>query len=262
MTERKDAEWLRNKLAAGEMIIGTHIFCGSPMLTELMASMDYDIVWIDMEHAPLDRMDVLNNVIAVRAGGACSLVRITWNSPALAKPILDMGPDILLFPNILDLTDAKRAVSACEYPPKGIRGYGPQRAAGFGEFSQKEYLLGKAGKMLRAVQIENMGAVADIEAIAELEGIDLFIVGPNDLSGSAGMLGAIDAPEMIAIYDALAAKLVRAGRPFGVSLGYDPQALGQWMERGAQVLFAGYDCGYVRDGARRTAEGMRALIQK
>ena len=260
MQLKKDALWIRQALKEGKTLIGSHIFAGSPMLSELISSVGYDLVWVDMEHTPFSGMDVLNNVIAVRAGGAASLVRIPWNDPILAKPILDMGPDILLFPNIRTAEEGRKAIEACEYPPKGIRGYGPQRAAMFGECSQAEYVHNKCRDMIRALQIEDINAVYDLERIADTEGADLFIIGPNDLTGSMGVLGEFHHKEVLDAYDRIAEVFYKKNKPYGVSVGYNPETLKAWKERGAQILFAGYDTGFVRDGARSVFDGMKEII--
>lgn len=259
MIEKKDAAWIRRKLCDGVTLIGTHVFAGSPMLTELLSSMNFDIIWVDGEHTPFDNMTIFNNVVAVRAGGAACLVRIPEVNPTLAKPILDMGPDILLFPNIHTYEEALLAVKACEYPPKGIRGYGPQRAYMFGECSQMEYITSRYRNMLRAVQIEQITCVNDLDRIADIEGIDLFIVGPNDLTGSMGKMAQFDDPEVMKVFDLIGTIMARHKRSFGVSIGFDPIALRQWKERGAQVLFSGFDCGYVRDGAQLVYDGLSSL---
>ena len=203
--------------------------------------------------------DAVNNVIAVRAGGAASLVRIAWNDPARAKPILDMGPDIILFPNILDFEDAQKAVQACKYPPLGVRGFGPQRASGFGDRSAIDYM--NDPRTLIAVQIEKKDAVRDLDKIAGLEGIDLFIVGPCDLSISMGHPGRLNDPEMLKVYDEIGATLTRHHRPFGVSVAFNPDDLRAWKERGAQLLFTGFDTIWVHDGARDTIQAMREIIR-
>ena len=262
MQLKKDALWVREALKEGKTLIGSHIFAGSPMLSELISSVGYDLVWVDMEHTPFSGMDVLNNVIAVRAGGAASLVRIPWNDPILAKPILDMGPDILLFPNIRNAEEGMKAVEACEYPLKGIRGYGPQRAFMFGECSQTEYVKEKSKHMIKALQIEHIDAVNDLERIADIEGADLFIVGPNDLTGSLGVLGEFHHKEVTRAFDRIGEVLTKKKRPFGVSVGYDPKTLREWRDRGAQILFAGYDTGFVADGARNAFKGLSEIISE
>lgn len=262
LIERKDALWLREKLANGNTVLGSHVFSGTPMLSEAIAMAGFDVVWIDMEHTAIGNEAVLNNLIAVRSGNAASMVRIPWNDPVRAKPILDMGPDAILFPYIRTLEDAKLAIASCTYPPKGIRGYGPLRALEYGRLTQIEYVDHIYKHMLRFLQLEHIDMVNALDAILDVEGIDGFIIGPNDLSGSVGLMGRPTAPEMQPIYDEIGKKLTSAGMPFGVSVGYDPVLLQQWIDRGATMLFAGYDTGYVYSGAKNVFDGMSQLTSK
>ena len=91
---------IREKIAAGGFLTGTHVFCGAPMLTEEISMSGFDAVWIDMEHTAIGKAEVLQNLIAVRAGGAYSFVRIPWNDAVQAKPIIDMGTDAIIFPYV------------------------------------------------------------------------------------------------------------------------------------------------------------------
>lgn len=260
MNTKKDGQWLREKLRAGETILGSHVFSGTPMLAEAIALAGFDMVWIDMEHTAIDKEAVLNCLIAVRAGEAASMVRIPWNDPVLAKPILDMGPDALLFPYIRTADEARQAVASCTYPPEGIRGYGPLRALEYGRLSPLDYVRNVHRNMIRAIQLEHIDAVNNLEEILDVEGVDMFIVGPNDLAGSMGYIGLVNEPEMMAVYDRLAKILVKAKRPFGVSTGYNPEVVKQWIDRGAQLIFSGYDTGYVYDGASAVYAGLQNII--
>lgn len=262
MEEKKDGSWVRERLRAGEILLGSHVFSGTPMLAEAIALAGFDMIWIDMEHTAIDKEAVLNCLIAVRAGGAASMVRIPWNDPVLAKPILDMEPDALLFPYIRTAEEARQAVASCAYPPEGIRGYGPLRALEYGRITQLDYVRNVHRHMIRAIQLEHIDAVNHLEEILDVEGIDLFIVGPNDLAGSMGYIGLVDDPELMHVYDRLARILVKAKRPFGVSMGFRTEVIRQWIDRGAQVLFSGYDTGYVYDGAKAVYIGLQAMKEE
>ena len=248
---------LREKLAGNTVLFGTHIFCGDACLTECMAMAGYDILWIDTEHTAIDRRSLLNCLISARSGGTPSMVRIPWNDPILAKPVLDMGPDILLFPNIRTEAEARKAVCACEYPPKGVRGFGPQRALEYGRISQADYVLHTHRRMLRFIQIEDITAVKNLESISSVDGIDGYIVGPNDLSASLGHLDDPLHPEMIPIYDKIGEFFCRNGKIFGASFGYNTEVVKAWKARGAKILFCGSDIGHIYEGASRTLACMR-----
>ena len=253
---------IEKKLAAGEVLFGSHVFCGSPMLTEAMAMTGFDMLWIDMEHTAIGIESLQNNLIAARAGGTPAFVRIPWNDKVLAKPVIDMGVDGIIFPYIRSAGDARAAVAACEYPPAGERGYGPLRALDYGAIPQTEFVDREYRKMLRILQIEHIDAVDHLEEILDVEGIDAYVVGPNDLSASVGHIGRVTHPEMIPIYDRIGKAMTERGKIFGVSMGFVPDVIEDWLRRGARMIFAGNDVGYVYEGAKNVLEGLKGTVDK
>ena len=254
-------EQLHQKLNNGEIVVGTHIFAGMPLLTETMAQCGYDVLWLDMEHTAIGVESLCNNLIAARAGGTPAWVRIAWNDPVLAKPVLDMGADGLIFPYVRTAEEAKLAAAACTYPPNGVRGYGPMRAQNFGAITQKEYITDTYRNCRRVIQIEHVDAVRNLREIAQVEGIDAFIVGLNDLSASVGHLGDFRHPDVFPMYAEIAAVLREFKKPFGVSIAYDEELITYWKELGATIFFAGCDAGYVFEGARNMHTNLSRLVK-
>ena len=111
---------LKKLLSENEYVIGTGYYTREPALCEMLAGI-YDFIWIDWEHTWLDRGDIANALIACKAGGAPAIVRVPWNDPVLVKPILEMGPDGVIFPQIHNVEEAKLAIASCTYPPEGLR---------------------------------------------------------------------------------------------------------------------------------------------
>ena len=250
---------LLKKIRDGETILGTHVFAGSPMLTECIAQAGYDVVWIDCEHTHISTDVLLHNLIACKAGGTPAIVRIPWNDPVLAKPVLDMGVDGIVFPYIRTAEEARLAVSACEYPPKGIRGFGPFRALDYGRGDAWDYIYNASRNTARIIQIEHIDAVENLREIASVDGIDAFIVGMNDLSGSMGYLGDTQNPAMLPVYDKIADILLEMHKSFGISSASDENILSSWKKRGATLFFAGHDIEYVTIGAAKLLETMKSL---
>lgn len=250
-------ERLIKKLANGEIVWGSHIFGGLPILTEAMAQCGFDVLWIDMEHTGIGIESVVNNLIAARAGGTPAWVRVPWNDPVRVKPVVDMGADGIIFPYVRTAEEAKLAAASCTYPPDGIRGYGPLRALNYGGITQMEFVRKNYRECRRVIQIEHIDAVRNLPEIADVEGIDAFIVGPNDLSASVGRIGEVRHPDVIALYREIAAVLREKKKPFGVSMGYNEEVIKDWLSLGATIIFAGNDVGYVHDGAMAVFEGMK-----
>ena len=198
---------MKAKLRRHEMCIGTHVSLNEAVVTEMMGYLPYDYLWIDMEHSVINTERLLGQLIAARASGINAIVRIPANDPILAKPVLDAGADGIIFPMIRGYDDAARAMEACMYPPRGVRGYGPWRAYRFGTINGADYRATVDDTLLRFIQIEEMGAIRELDKILTIDAIDAFIFGPNDLSGSMGKLGQTNDPEVRAVIDEAIAKI-------------------------------------------------------
>lgn len=252
---------IEKKIKNGGTLFGTHVFCGAPPLTEAISLAGFDMIWIDMEHTAIGIESLQNNLIAARAGGTPAFVRIPWNDKVLAKPVIDMGPEGIIFPYIRSADDARAAVASCEYPPAGERGYGPLRALDYGRITQADFVDAVYRKMWRIIQIEHIDAVNALDEILDVDGIDAYVVGPNDLSASMGHIGRTDHPDMMPVYDLIGRKMKDHGKFFGVSMGFVPEVIKQWLARGARMIFAGNDVGYVHEGANAVLDGLKSLTQ-
>jgi len=252
---------LTEKLENRDIIFGTHVFAGMPILTEAIAQIGFDVIWLDMEHTGIGIEAVVNNMIAARSGGTTAWVRIPWNDPVLAKPVLDMGADGIIFPMVKTAEEAKKAVAACFYPPNGDRGYGPLRALNYGAITQAEYVHNTFKDRHRVIQIEHVDAVKNLEEIADVEGIDAFIIGPNDLSASVGLIGEINHPRVKELYEEIAKVLTKKKKAFGVSIGYNEENIRYWLSLGANMIFCGTDVDYVYRGAKNTLDGFKKIVE-
>lgn len=250
---------LRQKFQKGEVVFGGHVFYTDPEITEAMAMHGFEFIWIDGEHCAFDLQELLGHIQACAAGGSASIVRVAWNDPVRAKPVLEMGPDGILFPLVCTAEEAQAAVAACSYPPLGIRGFGPRRANQYGALTNDVYLSHVNDSFLRIVQIEHVKAVENLRAIARVEGIDLLMVGPNDLSASVGRLGQTDSAESRELYAEIARICKEEHKPFGASLGGDRQTIREWAERGAVMIGCGDDIGYISRGCADTLAFVNTL---
>ena len=258
---RPHHEELTKKLKNRETIFGTHVFAGMPILTEAIAQIGFDLIWLDMEHTGIGIESVVNNMIAARSGGTTTWVRVPWNDPVLAKPVLDMGADGIIFPMVKNAKEAKLAVEACAYPNSGVRGYGPLRALDYGAITQMEYVHNTYKECHKVIQIEHVDAVKNLSEIADVEGIDAFIVGPNDLSASIGLIGEINHPKVKKLYEEIARVLTAKKKPFGVSIGYNEENIKYWLSLGANIIFCGTDVDYVYRGAKTTLDGFKSIVK-
>lgn len=205
---------------------------------EIMAGSGVDWLLVDMEHSPNEVATVADQLRAV--GRACSVVvRPPESNQTLAKRLLDIGVKTLMFPMIDTPEQARAAVSWTRYPPLGVRGISAVvRATNYGRTAQS--YLEAQDDICVIVQAETPAALANIEAIAAVEGVDAIFIGPGDLAASMGYAGRPTAePVQQAINDALR-RITAAGCGAGVlSYGVEPamEAFGQ----GAAFVAVGAD---------------------
>ena len=253
------------KIRGGKLAVGTHAQLGSQPIMEMFGIAGFDAVWIDTEHTAIDKQDLLNCIIALNGYGTAAIVRIPWNDPVLAKPVLEMGADGIIFPYVRSAEDVQRAMESCIYPPGGCRGFGPVRANRYGMMGNREYSDSYIEDTFRIVQIEHVDAVSCIDEILKVRYLSGIVLGPNDLSGSLGVLGQTDHPEVVKCFDTVAKAAKKAGVPFGVSTGYNVGSGGgnlkQWVDRGADYIFVGSDVSYAMSGAAAAYREVSDLVR-
>lgn len=251
----------KKKLLAGQRLIGYEVDLCDPCISEMVGQAGFDYIWIDTEHSAMDYHTVLMHIIATKAGGSASMVRVPWNEPYLAKRVLEMGPDAIIFPMVNSAEEAKLAMDACMYPPKGTRGFGPRRACQYCAEDLFEYIEDAPDRLTRIIQIEHVDGVKNLDEILKVPYLDAIIVGPCDLSGSIGHLNDIFHPEVLAYIDECIAKCKAAGMPIGVAVGANTEAdVKYWLDRGFQFISAGSDMSAISNGSRAQCAMMRRVV--
>ena len=242
---------LKKKLRNCEPVAGTHVFLKDHCISEMLASVGYDVVWIDTEHTAIDYSILEEHIIAAHSGGTDSIVRIPWNDHVLAKRVLEMGATGILFPTLNTPEELESAMKATLYPPEGIRGFGPMRAIRYGVDDSMEYVKRCNEELVRFIQIESYIAIEHLEEMAKNPYVDCFLFGPNDLSGSIGRLGDVFGKETTELIRRGIAILKKSGKSIGVSSGdWNPKTIQYWHDMGINVLFMGIDYLHLLKGAQ------------
>ena len=179
------------------------------------------------------------------------VVRVAWNDAVLIKRFLDIGAQSLLVPFVQSAEEARAAVAAIRYPPRGVRGVsGSSRATRFGRV--EGYARRAEEELCLLVQVETGEALAEIEAIAAVDGIDGIFIGPNDLAASLGHLGDMGHPEVVAaVHDGIE-RIGRASKAAGI-LTLDQAFAKDCLERGASFVAVGLDAALLARGAEALA---------
>jgi 2-keto-3-deoxy-L-rhamnonate aldolase RhmA len=186
----------KERLINREFSIGSWITIGHTVVAEIMARAGYDWLTVDMEHSAIT-LDIAQDLIRViELCGVTPLVRVGVNDANLIKRVMDAGAYGVIVPMVNSKEDAERAVASVQYPPAGFRGVGLARAQKYG-VDFEGYKKWNERESIVIVQIEHIKAVQNIEEIMSVPGVDGFIIGPYDLSGSLGIPGQFDHPEML-----------------------------------------------------------------
>jgi len=174
---------LKKKLKEDKPAIGTFVGLGHPDVTEMLSRMGFDWLVIDSEHAPIG-FETIQLMLQAMNGTDCTpIVRPSWNDMVTIKRVLDIGAHGVLIPWVNSREDAEYAVRACKYPPEGLRGFGPRRAA----LLDPTYPGTANEELLVIAQIETRKAINNLDEILSVDGIDACYIGVFDLSLSYGL---------------------------------------------------------------------------
>jgi 2-keto-3-deoxy-L-rhamnonate aldolase RhmA len=249
---------LKRRIVAHEAVIGAWLTLSGLNVAEIMAGAGFDWLMIDTEHSVFDLSELQVTLSAFRGVSTVPFVRVAANDPARIKHALDVGAEGIVIPNIDNAEQAQRAVGACKYPPAGYRGYGPRRASDY--YRDIDRYIETANRDLFVIlQIESAQGVEQIDAILEVPGIDIIFLGPQDLSGSFGLLRQTNHSNVI---DALTkVKTACRGRNMAVCSGaFDASLAPKLIEEGVRVLLSSFDDALLRNAAEATVAKLRAEI--
>ena len=234
-------------LLARKQQFGIWSMLASSNAVEVLTQTDYDWILLDTEHAANEVPMVQEQLRAAAQSTVAAVVRPSTNDTVQIKRLLDIGAQTLLVPMVDSADDARRAVAAMLYPPAGIRGVSSAtRANRYGRDSDYPHEANREVCLL--VQLETVKALANLEAIAEVEGVDALFIGPSDLAAALGHLGDFRHPDVqAAIHDALA-RGHRCGKPVGILMP-DPVLSAQYVREGFDYIALATDIGLLRGGA-------------
>ena len=207
--------WVRERLLSGGSAIGCFMGLGSPNVAELMAQAGFDWLLVETEHNALDSAEIQHMLMAMNGTETIPMVRVPSASPVFIQRALDIGAMGLVVPMVRTADEARAIVSATRYPPEGTRGFGPLRASGY-TMDNEDYFKRSNDNTIVALIIETREAVENLEAIAEVPGVDVLYLGPADMSIALGSDPLhLPLPEVDAVLD----RMLEVGRKTGVAVG-------------------------------------------
>ncbi|GAB3542720.1 4-hydroxy-2-oxoheptanedioate aldolase [Arthrobacter tecti] len=243
----------RDALAeANRPLAGMWVCSGSPLIAELCAGSGLDWLLVDAEHSPNGLESVLAQLQAIHGYPVQTMVRPPVNDTVLIKQYLDLGVQNLLIPMVHSVAEAEAAVAATRYPPQGVRGVGSALARAARWNRVPDYLARAAQTISVTVQIESAAAVAAVEDILKVDGVDAIFLGPADLAASMGVLGQQEHPKVRAAVEHCLTAAKSAQKPAGVN-AFNPDTAQHYLDQGADFILVGADVALLARGSEALA---------
>lgn len=246
---------LKTMWQAGQTALNAWLTLPSAWSAEVLAHAGFDALTIDMQHGLADYSTAVAMLQALSTTEATPLVRVPWNEPGVLMRLLDAGAYGLICPMVNTRAEAEAFVGACRYPPLGYRSYGPIRAA---VYAGEDYLTHANDTVLTLAMIETAEALANLDEILAVDGLDGVYVGTFDLSISMGLpdLGNLDNPALREAMDRIVAAATARRLVAGVHASSPASAalLSQW---GFRLITPVNDTTILRSAATQMLEETR-----
>ena len=234
---------LKQKIRDGKLVLGTMLPTHDIRIaTALAYGCSADFIWIDQEHSPFGPRDLEMIPIVLRQQGIAPMVRVAWNDPAHIKKAYDGGAVSVMVPQIDNVAEAKQAIEYANYPPLGKRGISPTWPALAGEDFMKVVKTANDETVL-ILQMESVEAYDQADEILALDGFDVLLVGPMDLSASLGVTADMQNPKVQTIMEEMPKRAEGTGKIIGTTLG-NPDEIRQKIDWGYKFLNLGTPLGY------------------
>ncbi len=178
------ANLTKQKWARGETTYGAWLSIPSAYSAEVIAHQGFDWACIDLQHGAIDYQVATTMLLALSTTDTTPFVRVPWNEPGIIGKVLDAGAMGVIIPMTNSVEEARDAIAACRYPPKGRRSYGPGRVV---QYAGADYFEHANEEVAVIPMIETKEALNDIDALLSLTGIDAVYFGPSDMAISLGL---------------------------------------------------------------------------
>lgn len=252
----------KERLKAGELSLGVGLRQARTVdIGKAMKTAGYDWLFIDMEHNTMD-IDVACQIsIAAQDAGITPIVRVPGFEHHLASRALDGGALGVVVPHVDDVITAKKMVSNCRYPPLGHR----SMTGSLPQVNFESYDIGNLSKEINSatllvLMIETPQAVDNANAIAGIDGVDVLLIGTNDLCMEMGIPGQFDHKSIVDAYDTVIEACEKHGKHAGMGGVYNPELMARYITRGMRFILSGSDLSFMMAGAKIQAAAIRGLI--
>jgi 2-keto-3-deoxy-L-rhamnonate aldolase RhmA len=250
----------RDRLAAGELSIGTAVrFARTVDIAPAMQAAGYDWLFIDLEHGSIPLDTVAQISMTAISCGISSLVRVPKGEYSLATRALDAGASGIVLPHVDSPEEAREAVRRLKFPPLGRRSLGAAPQLKFRPTPLPETIRLLNESVLTVIMLETPQAIEQADAIAAVEGVDVVMIGTNDLCAEMGIPGRYDDPRVVSAYETVLAACRKHGKWPGMGGVYDEVIAPRYVAMGFRFILSGLDFNFMMAGATARAKFLRGL---
>lgn len=251
----------KQRLAAGELALGVGLRQARTVdIAKAMKTAGFDWLFIDMEHNAMG-IDIATQIaVAAQDTGITPIIRVPGFEHHHAARALDCGAQGIVFPHVDDAETAARLASYCLYPPRGKRSM-------TGVLPQTDFVKHPLGEMaaalndalLTVIMLESPEAIANADAIAAVPGVDVLLIGTNDLCFEMGIPGEFDHTRVQEAYRTVIDACAKHGKTPGMGGVYTPALAQTYIEMGMRFILTGSDLAFLMNGATAQAQTFRTF---
>jgi 2-keto-3-deoxy-L-rhamnonate aldolase RhmA len=249
---------LRKRVLSGECVYGTMIRqARDPGAPSIFAAAGYDFVFIDMEHGNYNMETVADLIRGAKSAGIATIIRVPHLETHFISRVLDAGAEGIMVPMTSTKEQAEEIVRYSKYTPLGQRGFGNQTGqTDYRPLKTPDFMKEANENTLIVAQIETREAIENIEVILDVEGIDVGLIGPNDLSISMGIPDQMGSEIITKAIDKVVESAKKKGKASGIHIG-NIEALKKWRTKGMTVLVFSTDIGFMYNASKSNLEELK-----
>lgn len=253
-----DARKIRDKWAADEAVYGPFVQLSAPGEIEIFALAGYDFAIVDLEHGLINLETAESMMRAAHSRGSVPFARVLANRPELICQALNIGAAGVLAPHVDTPDEARELVRAARFAPRGSRGLCPfVRSADYSDAKGPAYYEEAGEVVITGALLEGREAYERIDEFLEVEGLDILMIAPYDLSQSLGVPGEIDNPLVIERVNEICERVKGTGKVVGM-FAEEPEKSGAWVDLGVRYIGADVDSQILLRAARERITAYRA----
>ena len=253
---------VKEKLGRGEVVASMTVrLVPGNEIVRIAKTAGFDTIYVDLEHSSFSIETASQLATMALAADIPAFVRVPANTPEYISRVLDGGALGVIAPGVGSAAEARVVVAAAKYPPVGERGFGGGLAQlEFRTFPQAEALAAMNDATMVIVQVESAAALAKVEDIAAVAGVDMVLVGANDLLADLGIPGQYDHEKLRDAYVRVVAACRKHGKHVGVGgLASRPDLVAQFVQLGARYVSTGTDLAFLLGAAAQRAQQVRDI---